>query len=301
MSIKNMLSKQQRRRLYGILNLLPDSVVVRLQYYAVLGRWPDLKNPRRFTEKLQWYKLNYRVPLLTQCSDKYRVREYIEKKGYGDCLPELYQVHDRVDEIDFDALPSSFAIKCNNGSGTNIFIPDKSRMDKAAVIAEGKTWNEVNTIAAGREWAYMNIVPKVIVEELLVASDEAQKNSLYDYKILCFNGTPRVIWVDADRATAHKRAFFDPSWKQLDVLSNYPPIDFPLPKPYGFERMLSIAEDISKDFPFVRVDFYSLNQRIYLGELTMYPFSGCVQFHPDSFDFELGSYFTLPEKTIVSQ
>ncbi|MBQ6915819.1 MAG: ATP-dependent carboxylate-amine ligase, partial [Kiritimatiellae bacterium] len=230
---------------------------------------------------------------------KYRAREYIEKKGYGDCLPKLYQVHDRVDQIDFDALPDAFAIKCNNGCGTNIFIPDKSKMDKEAVLAEGKTWNEVNTIAVGREWAYMNIEPKVVVEELLVASDEAQKGSLYDYKILCFNGTPRVIWVDVDRHIGHKRAFFDTSWNKLDVLSNYPPIDYQLPKPYGLEQMLAIASDISRDFPFIRVDFYSLNQKVYIGELTMYPFSGCVQFKPDSFDFELGSYFELPKKTIV--
>lgn len=301
MSIKDRLSAKQRRNLYGFLNLLPDSIVVRLQYYASLGRWPNLKNPQRYTEKLEWYKLNYRTPLMTQCADKYRVREYIERKGYGEYLPCLYQVCDRVEDIDFEKLPSAFAIKCNNGSGTNIFVHDKSSMDIEAIIAEGKSWSEVNTIAVGREWAYQNIVPKIVVEELLVANDEAQKKDLNDYKIMCFNGSAKVIWVDVDRHIAHKRNFYDLSWNQLDVVSDCPLTDSPIPKPYGLEKMISIAEDIAKDFPFVRVDFYSLNERIYIGELTFYPWSGCVQYTPDSFDYELGSYFVLPDRTIVKE
>ena len=299
MSIKSKLSAKQKRNLYGILNILPDSWVVRLQYYASLGRWPNLKNPQRYTEKLEWYKLNYRVPLMTQCADKYRVRKYIEGKGYGEYLPTLYQVCDTVDDIDFEKLPESFAIKCNNGSGTNIFVHDKSQMDKQAILSEGHMWNEVNTIAVGREWAYVNIVPKIVVEELLVAEDDAQKNDLNDYKIMCFNGVAKVIWVDVDRHIAHKRNFYDLNWTQLDVVSDCPLTETPIPKPFGFDKMIEIAEKIAKDFPFVRVDFYSLNNKIYIGELTFYPWSGCVQYTPDSFDYELGGYFNLPERTII--
>lgn len=295
MSIKEHLSGKQKKQLYKFLNFLPDKIVMQLQYYASLGRWPNLNNPKRFTEKIVWYKLNYRDSLMTQCADKYEIRFYLKGKGYDYYMPKLYQVHDRFGDIDFTSLPSSFAIKCNNGSGTNLFVKDKSTADMAAIAYNASLWTEVNTIVVGREWAYKNIVPRIIVEELLVSKDGTQKDNLNDYKIMCFNGEPRIIWVDTDRHTEHKRNFYDLAWNKLDVLSDCPQCAAEIPKPYGYVEMLEIARDISQDFPFVRVDFYSLNQKIYIGELTFYPWSGCVQYTPDTFDFQLGSYFRLPE------
>ena len=297
MSIKDHLSKRTRRSLYKVLDILPDKTVIKLQYYASLGRFPNLRNPKRFTEKLQWYKLNYRTPLMTQCADKYRIRFYLKDKGYEGYVPELYQSCDKFEEIDFEKLPNSFAIKSNNGCGTNIFVKSKSDVDMDKIAAEVSTWNAVSTISVGREWAYQNIEPKIVVEELLVSRDGTQKNDLNDYKILCFNGVPKLLWVDVDRHIDHRRNFYDLEWNDLGVVSDCPNSSVPVPKPYGFEKMIDIAKDIAKDFPFVRVDFYSVNQRIYIGELTFYPWSGCVQYTPDSFDFELGSYFTLPPVT----
>ena len=297
MNIKDLMSKKTRRSLYKVLDILPDEIVIRLQYYASLGRFPNLKNPQRFTEKLQWYKLNYRTPLMTQCADKYKIRFYLKDKGYDGFTPELYQVCEKYEEIDFEKLPESFAIKCNNSSGTNIFVKNKEKMDIGAIAAEVGTWKKVKTISVGREWAYENIEPKIVVEELLVSRDGTQQDSLNDYKFLCFNGEPKLLWVDMDRSSNHKRAFLDMDWNMLYVTSNRTKTDELIPKPYGFEKMVEVAKDIAKDFPFVRVDFYSVNNKVYIGELTFYPWSGCVQFTPDSFDFELGSYFTLPPIT----
>ena len=146
MSIKDCMSKKTRRSLYRVLDILPDKTVVKLQYYASLGRFPNLKDPKRFTEKLQWYKLNYRTPLMTQCADKYKIRFYLKDKGYGDFSPTLYQVCESFEEIEFDKLPDAFAIKCNNSSGTNVFITDKSKMDMNAVAEEVRSWKKVKTI-----------------------------------------------------------------------------------------------------------------------------------------------------------
>ena len=212
-------------------------------------------------------------------------------------MPELYQVCDKYSEIDFEKLPESFAIKCNNGSGTNVFVKNKAEIDFDRLSAEISSWDKVNTISVGREWAYENIEQKIVVEELLVSRDGTQENDLNDYKILCFNGEPKVLWVDVDRHVDHRRNFYDLEWNDLGVLSDCPNSDKPIPKPYGLEKMIEISRDIAKDFPFVRVDFYSLNEKIYIGELTFYPWSGCVQYTPDSFDFELGSYFKLPPVT----
>ena len=297
MSIKEHLSAKQRRGLYKFLNLLSDKTVVRLQYYASLGRWPNLKKPKRFTEKLQWYKLNYRIPLMTQCADKYKVKFYLQDKGLQEHVPELYQVCDKFEDIDFSTLPNQFAIKCNNGSGTNILVRNKDDIDYDAISKEISTWKEVKTICTGREWAYKNIEPKIVVEELLVSTDGTQDGALNDYKFLCFNGEPKVLWVDIGRGVDHRRAFYDMDWNDLGVVSNRTKLEEPLQKPFGFERMLEIAKLIAKDFPFVRVDLYNVNQKIYVGELTFYPWSGCVQFTPDSFDFGLGEYFELPPKT----
>ena len=205
MSIKEHLSVKQRRSLYKVLNLLSDKTVIKLQYYASLGRWPNLKNPKRFTEKLQWYKLNYRVPLMTQCADKNRVKFYLKDKGLEEYVPKLYQVCDKFEEIDFESLPNQFAIKCNNGSGTNIFVKDKSQIDLESIKKEISLWKEVNTINVGREWAYKNIEQKIIVEELLIPTDGTQENDLNDYKFLCFNGKPEYVVYDVDRYTNHKR------------------------------------------------------------------------------------------------
>lgn len=301
MIIKKYMKEEQKKKLYRILDMLPDGLVIRLQYWASLGRWPKIKNPLRYTEKLQWYKLNYRVPLMTQCADKYRVREYIAQKGYAEYLPMLYQACECFEDIQFEELPMSFAIKSNNGSGTNCFIKDKSKVDMTELRENVKSWEKVNTISVGREWAYINIKPMIVVEELLVAEDLQQKNDLNDYKFLCFNGQAKYVWVDVDRHVDHRRNFYDMDWNLLPVESDCPQVDYLIPKPYGFEKMIEIANSIAKDFPFVRVDFYSLHQRIYIGELTFYPWSGCVQYKPDDFDFELGNCFVLPKKTIIKE
>ncbi|PKM90650.1 MAG: hypothetical protein CVU85_00320 [Firmicutes bacterium HGW-Firmicutes-10] len=278
-----------------ILDLLPDKLVLNLQYFATVGRKLNLKNPERFTEKVQWYKLNYRTPLMTICSDKYLMRNYVADKGYSEFLPSLLGIYDSYNQIDFTSLPNSFALKCNNGSGTNIFIRNKANCDLGVIKKTIDSWSKVNTLSVGREWSYQNIKQKIIVEELLTPEDDFQiENGLNDYKILCFNGNPRYAWVDVKRHTDHRRNFYDLNWMQLNVMTDKPNTDSEVPKPSYFELMLEIASDFAQDFPFVRVDFYCLNNRIYIGELTFYPWSGCVQFIPDSFDFELGKAFKLP-------
>lgn len=298
MSIKKKLNNDQIRKLYKILDLLPDKVVLNLQYYATVGRKLNLKKPERFTEKIQWYKLNYQNQLMTKCADKYQMRDYVTQKGYSEYLPKLYKVYDSYDQIKFDQFPNSFAIKCNNGSGTNIFVSNKNNFDLKETKEIVRSWGKVNTLSIGREWAYKNIKQKIVIEELLNPSDDFQKiNGLNDYKILCFNGIPKYAWVDVKRHTDHRRNFYDLDWNQLEVVTDKPITDEPIPKPNGFEKMLEIAKQLAQEFPFVRVDFYSLNSKIYIGELTFYPWSGCVQFTPDDFDFELGKSFTLPKIT----
>lgn len=287
-------NKTFRRLLEAVVKPLPDSMVVRLQYRALVGRWPNLSNPRRFSEKMEWYKLNYRDPLMTQCVDKYREKFYLDEKGFTEYVPKTLQVCDRIEEVDFDKLPDAFIIKCNNGYGNNVIVRDKSKMDKESIYRTFNEWHSTSPVVFGREWAFINVEQKILVEELLVSTDGTQKGDLNDYKFMCFNGSPKVIWADIDRYTNHRRNFYDLDWNQLPVESDCPNTDYDVPKPYGLETMLAIADKIAKDFPFVRVDFYSVNQKVYIGELTFYPWSGCVNYKPDEFDFTLGDMFKLP-------
>ncbi|ALC92666.1 carbonic anhydrase [Bacillus sp. FJAT-18017] len=267
--------------------------MVKLQYRIKMGRKLNLKNPQRFTEKLQWYKLYYRIPLMTQCADKYKVREYIKSKGLSNTLNKLYAVHDSLDEINLTSLPEKFVIKTTNGSGTNFFCRDKSKFSLEDVKSSLSDWVKRDIYSAGREWSYKDVAPKVIVEELL-EDKKNQFDGINDYKFLCFNGKAKYIVLDVDRHIEHKRNIYDIDWNFINVSTDHPNISESIPKPEGFEEMLAIANQLAADFPFVRVDLYWVNGKVYFGELTFYPWTGYVQFNPDEFDFILGNQFDLP-------
>lgn len=294
MIIKNKLNENQKRKMYNILDKLPDKFVIHLQHYAALGRKLNLNKPKRFTDKIQWYKLNYRNPVMTICADKFSIREFIAEKGYSDYTPELYQVCDNFSEINFNLLPNKFAIKSNNGSGTNVFVEDKESLDLENIKATVNSWKKVNTLSIGREWAYENIEPKIVIEELLTPEDSFQKKlGLNDYKFLCFNGEPKYVWVDINRESNHRRNIYKLNWDKINVITDKPIFSENIPKPYGFNKMIEISKKLAEDFPFVRVDFYALNNKVYIGEMTFYPWSGTVHFKPDSFDYKLGKQFNL--------
>ena len=293
---KLIKSRNMRMRIISMLGWLPDKAMLKLQYRVKLKRNLNLKNPKRFTEKIQWYKLNYRNPMMHTCVDKYDVREYVKEKGLEDILVELYGVYDSVDCVDFDSLPESFILKSTDGGGgVNVFLcQDKINLDVQKAKDSLRVGYKLNKKHPGREWAYNGLSHKIIAEKLLIneANPEA---GIDDYKIFCFNGEPRCIVVDTDRYIGHKRNFYDIEWNNLKVTSDAPACDREIPKPENLEKMLEIAKILSEDFPFVRVDLYNVYGKVYFGELTFYPWSGYVQYTPDEFDYELGKAFELKQ------
>ena len=293
---KKIISSQKMRfAILRMLKFVPDKAMIKLQYRIKLKRKLNLKDPKRYTEKIQWYKLYYRNPVMMECVDKYGVRKYIEKKGLGNILNQLYQVVDRPEEINFDQLPDKFVIKTTNGSGTNILVKDKKTLNIAETKKKLNDFLNMAEASAGREWAYGGSSKKIIVEELLEDNSNKDKG-ISDYKFLCFNGKPVYVVYDKDRFSDHKRNFYDVNWNYVKVDSDCPCFEDSVKKPENYEKMVEIASVLSRDFPAVRVDLYNIEGKIYFGELTFYPWSGYVQYTPDSFDFELGKYFDLPEK-----
>ena len=301
MDYKKILKSQQLR--FTILRLLiwvPDSIMLRIQYRIKNGFWPDFNKPRRFTEKLQLYKMKYRNPVIHQCVDKYEVRKYVESKGLGYILNEIYGVYDRPDLINFENLPNRFVLKTTTGGGglNVIIVKDKTTCNIEELTKKLSLWESSNNIGAlaGREWAYKKCKPRIIVEKLLVDSSAP---SLIDYKFFCFNGVPAYCQVITGRWGTECIDFFDKNWNHQNFVglnSLTGPIlgnaNIELQKPSNYEEMWMLAGQLASDFPFVRVDLYSILGKTIFGELTFYPASGYGLFKPDKTDFELGALFT---------
>lgn len=295
---KRIIPKKLRFRILRFLAFVPDGMMLQLQYWIKLKRRLNLKSPQRYTEKIQWYKLNYHNPIMSICVDKYRVREYLHSKNLDNIAVKLYGVYDSVEQIEWNKLPTKFIIKTTNGSGTNIICKDSSKLNRKDVCRKLHTFFQQSSASAGREWPYAQIRPQIIIEELL-ENTSSEESGISDYKILCFNGKPQYIIYDVDRFVSHKRNIYSLEWKNLYIETDCPGIKRKIEPPQNLAEMLKIAEILSADFPAVRVDLYLVNGKIYFGELTFYPWSGYVQFKPDSFDFELGIKFDLVKMCCV--
>lgn len=290
-------SKSARRKVLSLLRFIPDKPMLKLQYRIKCGRKLDLKNPRRFTEKLQWYKLYYRNPVMHQCANKYAVREYVQKKGLGETLVPLYAHYDRAEDVDWESLPDRFVIKTQHGGGglSVMTVPDKSKVTKDEMVTKlGFKKDKVGTRGGGREWAYWGNPTGIVVEELLI-NRENPEAGINDYKFYCFSGKPKYIHVDIDRYNDHRRNFYDTNWNKIDLVSEYPNYDGIVLKPAHLQEMLEVAAVLSRDFPFVRVDLYHVDEKVYFGEMTFYPSSGYAPHDPDEWDYRFGEEFELKE------
>jgi teichuronopeptide biosynthesis TupA-like protein len=290
--------KALRLRLLRLLSFVPDKWMIIMQYFVKTGRLPNLENPVRYTEKIQWYKLHYRTPLITKCSDKIAVREFVEAKGLGAILTQCYSITRQVDTINFDELPKSFAIKFNNGSGVNVFVADKSKADEKHIKNSLKAAIDNSHAESGREWGYYGVSPGILIEELLPRD---RNNDIPDYKFFCFSGRVEYLYVMRNYVDNHDQgecSFFTRQFEKLPYSrSEYKPIAAHVDKPKNFNEMIRIAEILAKDFPHVRVDLYNVEGVIYFGELTFYPASGYTKFEPDDFDSIMGKKFQLPYRS----
>ena len=289
-------SKRLRFKIISFFKFVPDKSMLKFQYKMKCHRKLNLKDPKRFTEKIQWYKLNYKDEKMPVCADKFAVREYIKKKGYGHLLKELYASFDSVDEINLNKLPDSFVLKLSNGSGTNIIVRDKSKISLDEIKKKFKDYyNQANT-RAGREWSYHAIKPRIIAEEIIV--DPGFENGIpNDFKVLCFYGEPKIIYRISDQySDKENHLVYDTEWNQIKVNFSNSDCTKTAERPANLEEMISIAKNLSAGFPLARVDLFSINGRLYFGEITFFPWSGYMTFDPDSFDYKLGDMFTLPEK-----
>lgn len=285
-----------KRQLYKVAALLiPDSLFVRLKFRKAMGRWPDLKNPRTFNEKLNWLKLHDHNPLYTRMVDKYEAKKYVAGIIGEEYIIPTYGVWDKAEDIDFDSLPDKFVMKATHDSGRVIICHDKSKLDEEWARVEMKKSLQRDFYAVTREWPYKNVKPRIIAEKLL---ESPVDKGLADYKVHNFNGTPQIILVCRDRfeSTGLTEDFYDTEWNRLDIHRPLHPNSKQINiKPAELDKILELSGRLAKNCPFMRTDFYIIDGKVYFGEITLYPASASVPFIPESADLELGKLLKLPE------
>lgn len=296
MYIKNIIKGNEH--LYNVVKATLDKkryLEIKYNYISMLKRHfkkrlgydLNLDNPQTFNEKIQWIKVYYHNPLYTTCADKYKVRDYVQEKIGKKYLNDIYGFYESVDEIDLDQLPKKFVLKPSHSSGHVIICTDKSKVDWNKEFKKMKKWIKENFFYKNGEWQYKDIKPRIICEKLL-------DSNINDYKFFCFNGEPKFIQVDYDRYIEHKRRIYDINWIKADFSLMHEDDNREIPKPINFDLMLELSRILSKEFHFVRVDFYEVESKLYLGELTFTPGNGMEFFRPIEWDKKLGDYFILP-------
>ncbi len=268
-----------------------DKRVQSARYQRAFGRPLNWKNPSTFNEKLHWLSLNHRLPIMTQCADRYAVRKFVRERGCESILNELYGVWETPEEIPFEFLPDEYIMKVNHGSGLNFIRRTGDTRTVAGMRQQLTQWLQRSEYWTSREWAYKDIPPRILCERLL--KDE-HGHGPADYKFYCFNGEPKMIQVDTGRYTAHPRDLFDLTWTPMPFSFEHLSSGQAHPQPVTLMQMISAAQTLSQGFPFVRVDFYSMGDRIVFGEMTWYPEGGVGRFTPDEYDARYGEMIVLP-------
>ena len=258
--------------------------MIQSRFYNELGYYPNISNPQTLNEKVQWLKLYYDNPLITIGCDKYKVKEYIAKTIGEEYVVKLLAAYDDADEIDFDKLPEKFALKVNDNTGFNIIVKDKKELNIPITRCRLNNWVQPwkNCYYASFYLGYKNVQPKIIAEEYL----DIPHNSK-EYKVFCFNGQADFVLIELDYFGKNpKRAFYDRNFNETEFKIGK--------KPKNFDKMIELADKLSKPFPFVRVDFYDVDGKVYFGELTFYSGGGFSHISPIEWDKKLGDKIKLP-------
>ncbi len=295
-SIKNFFLKIYNTRVvqwlfnYGWMN---DKAYIKYKYKKIFGVTLDLDSPKTFNEKNNWRKLHDRKNVYTRMVDKYRIKSIIaEKLGEKYTFP-LYGVWDDPRDIEFSKLPNTFVLKVNHAGGV-IVCRDRSTFNQKKAIKELRVGLKDNFFIRSREWPYKEVDRKVIAEQYM-------GENLIDYKNYCFNGRVEYtfVWKNVSREDGRKpQAYFcgayDRNWNRTDIEIKYPTLEMLIEKPNTYDEMIRVAEVMSKDIPFVRVDCYIINNNVYVGETTFFPWGGFMRFKDEKWNLLLGEMQKLP-------
>lgn len=272
-----------------ISRFIPDPFYIKRKFRRTMGYSLNLNNPKTFNEKLQWLKIYNKNPKYTMMVDKYTAKKYVANTIGQEYIISTIGIWEKFKNIDFDLLPAQFVLKCTHDSGGLVICQNKDKLDISATKKKIERSLRNNYYWSGREWPYKDVKPRIIAEKYI-------GDNLRDYKLFCFNGIPRITLVCSERfmSSGLKEDFYDESWNHLDIQRpNHGNATSPIQRPNQYELMKILAAELSRDIPFVRIDFYEINGKVYFGEMTFYPASGFEGFIPEEWDMKLGEWLKL--------
>ena len=285
----------------GFCKFMSDDEYLKRKYRVIMGKELNLDNPQTFNEKLQWLKLYDRKHIYTTMVDKYEAKKYV-----GDIIGEEYiiptlGVWNKFDDINFDELPNQFVLKSTHDSGGLIICKDKLKLDKKQARMIINKSLKRKYFYFHREWPYKNVKPRIIAEAFMEQDSNIKlfnlPRGLMDYKFYCFNGIPKFLYISKGLEN-HKTAnmnFLDLEWNKTEFQRNdYKEFSVLPKKPSKFEDMIKISMKLSQGIPFVRIDLYEINFKVYFSEITFSPCAGMTCFTPEKWDYKLGEMIQLP-------
>ena len=267
---------------------ISDKRYLSLFYLINFGKKPNLETPQSFNEKMNWLKLHDRRDVYTKMADKYAAKTYVAERIGSEYVVKNYGVYDRWEDIDFDSLPNKFVIKGTHDSGGAFICKDKNTFDFKEAEQRIKHNLRINYFFPLREWPYKNIKPRIIVDQLL---DDHSGSELRDYKFWCFNGKPPFMYV-TNKGKVIKENFYDMDFKPISIDHGFERTIPEYEKPTNFDKMKELATQLSAGIPFVRVDFFNVDGKIYFGEFTFYDWGGMRPFRND-WDEKIGQFIEL--------
>ena len=276
----------------------PEKYIHKL-FIRRVGHPLNLEDPQTYSEKLQWLKLYWHLPILTNLVDKYAVKQFVRERIGPEFLIPTIAVWDNPSDIDWDSLPNQFVLKCTHNCGGLVICKDKSRLDRRKAIRIIKKSFRHNYYYDGFEWPYKNVRPRILAEQYM---EDEGTGDLRDYKFFCFEGEVKALYIATERnkpGTDVKFDFFDPEFNHLPFKQGHENAALTPEKPALFEQMKQIASILSKGFPQVRVDLYEVNGHIYFGEMTFFHHGGWPKFDPETWDYIFGKWLSLPPDKIV--
>jgi len=277
----------------GLVKCISKKAYISYQYKYVTHHKLDWKGLNRYTEKLQYLRL-YIYPkddLVSKCAGRVGVREYVKEQGFDELLIKIYGVFDKFEDIDFSKLPNQFVLKCSHGSAMNYICYDKNKINYDELKKKFNKWLKTNYGKKTLELHYSKIKPQIIIEELMLENNKLPT----EYKIHVFNGKAKNLYVVTSRGVDIRYNNYYIDWTPFDgsQFNGWKKTDYPLKKPSNFDKMVEVAEKLASKFPFVRVDLYNINGKIYFSEMTFTPAKGTLILDDDKCDFEMGKWLDI--------
>lgn len=289
------LSHLRRRVILHFAQYYSDRKFLEKLFPLRVGYKLNLDNPQTFNEKLQWLKLYDRRPEYSQMVDKVEAKKYVADIIGDEYIIPTLAVYNNAEDIDFDALPNQFVLKCTHDSGSIVICKDKTKLNRKISIKKLAHGLKVNYFYQNREWPYKNVKPRIIAEQYMTNNG----SELEDYKVHNFNGIPKIILLCRDRykETGLTEDFYSSNWEHLDILRpDHRNAINNADRPKKFDEMLRLSKQLSKNIPFLRSDFFIVGNKVYFNELTFFPASGMKPFVPVEWDYTFGSWIKLPKK-----